>query len=133
LADFVKATVKMDSVVKFSAIAGCACCPSVLQILIRCFFAPWIRDEFLSGSRFFGQSYFSSLFVCTVGSGIRDENFWDPGSGMKNIGIRIRDKTSRIRNTAAHARMGSAQGTIKGWRSSGLRASVWTPRYRTWR
>jgi hypothetical protein len=36
-----------------------------------------------------GWIYFSSLFLCTVGSGIRDENFWDPGSGMKNSGIRI--------------------------------------------
>jgi hypothetical protein len=34
-------------------------------------------------------------------SRIRDENFWDPdpGSGMKNLGIRIRDKTSRISST----------------------------------
>jgi hypothetical protein len=34
-------------------------------------------------------NYFSSLFLCTVqctvGSGSRDENFWDPGSGMKNL------------------------------------------------
>jgi hypothetical protein len=52
-----------------------------------------------------GWFYFSSLFLCTVGSGIRDLVLFypqDPGSesGMKNIGIRIRDKTSRIRNTA---------------------------------
>jgi hypothetical protein len=52
--------------------------------------------------------YFSSLIllyvpgtVPTVGSGIRDENFQnpDPGSGMKNLGIRIRNKTSRIHST----------------------------------
>jgi hypothetical protein len=37
---------------------------------------------------------------CAVGSGIRDEYFWDPDTrfGIKNVGIRIRDKTSRIRN-----------------------------------
>jgi hypothetical protein len=36
-------------------------------------------------------------------SRIRYENFWDPdaGSGMKNLGIRIRDKTSRIRNSGS--------------------------------
>jgi hypothetical protein len=39
------------------------------------------------------------MYRYTLGSGIRDENLWDldPGSGMKNLGIR--DKTSRIRNT----------------------------------
>jgi hypothetical protein len=37
----------------------------------------------------------------TFGIRIRDENFWDPdlGSGIKNSGIQLREKTSRIRNT----------------------------------
>jgi hypothetical protein len=46
--------------------------------------------------------YFSSLFLCTVGSGIRcfyTPRIRDPDPGWSNGRIRIRDKPSRIRNT----------------------------------
>jgi hypothetical protein len=41
------------------------------------------------------SSNFSSLFLCRI----RDEKFSDPDLGLKNVLIRIRDKTSQIRNT----------------------------------
>jgi hypothetical protein len=48
--------------------------------------------------------YFSSLFLCTVGSGIRcffTPRIRYPDPGWSNGRIRIRDKPSRIRNTAS--------------------------------
>jgi hypothetical protein len=57
--------------------------------------------------------YFSSLFLCTVWSGIRDPGCGafsppDPGSGsgIKKLGIWIRDKISRIRNTDLCSKFG---------------------------
>jgi hypothetical protein len=49
-----------------------------------------------------GFIFHPSLYVCTVESGIRVLFYPQDlrsGSWMKNIGIRIRDKASRIRNT----------------------------------
>jgi hypothetical protein len=46
-----------------------------------------------------GLIFHPSFYVGTVGSG-GSGSFLPPGSWMKNLGIRIRDKTSWIRNTA---------------------------------
>jgi hypothetical protein len=53
---------------------------------IRCFFTPWIRDEFFLDP---GWVIFLTL---KTSSRIQDPEW-------KNVRIRIRDKTSRIRNT----------------------------------
>jgi hypothetical protein len=64
-----------------------------LRILVLLFFTnktcSWNHKEQEKG-----WFYFSSLFLCTVGYGIRC--FLPPGSRMKNLGIRIRDPALNI-------------------------------------
>jgi hypothetical protein len=52
---------------------------------------------------FLGEIFVRILvLLCTVGSSAFYPQDPGSGSGMKNFGIRIRDKTSRIRNTVRH-------------------------------